>query len=99
MKDIRNAIKKAYEGTKIFYGRDVKGGFVFHDLRRTFNTNIRKAGFPESIIMKITGHSTREMFDRYNTIDMDDTRAEMEQLEIYFPNVDHSVDQMKESEK
>ena len=24
---------------------------------------------PESVIMEITGHSTREMFDRYNTVD------------------------------
>ena len=23
---------------------------------------------PDKLIMKITGHSTREMFDRYNTI-------------------------------
>ena len=99
MKDIRNAIKKACERAKILYGWDIKGGFVFHDLRNTFNTNMRKAGVPESIIMKITGHSTPEMFDRYNTIDMEDTRAAMEQLEVYFANVDHSVDQIKESEK
>ena len=26
----------------------------------------------ESVIMKITGHSTREMFDRYNSIDVTD---------------------------
>ena len=99
VKDIRNAIKKACEGAKILYGREIKGGFVFHDLRHTFNTNMRKAGVPESVIMKITGHSTREMFDRYNTIDRDDTRAAMAQLEGYLSNVDHSVDQIKESEK
>ncbi len=36
-----------------------------------FNTNMRKAGVEESAIMAITGHSTRQMFDRYNTIDDD----------------------------
>jgi hypothetical protein len=37
---------------------------------------MRKAGVEESVIMEITGHSTREMFDRYNMIDADDaTRA------------------------
>ena len=99
VKDIRNALKKACEGAKILYGRDIKGGFVFHDTRHTFNTNMRKAGVPESVIMKITGHSTREMFDRYNTIDRDDTRAAMVQLEGYFLSVDYTVDQNKESEK
>ena len=31
--------------------------------------------------MKITGHSTREMFDRYNTVDEDDTRKAVKQFE------------------
>jgi len=42
---------------------------------------MRKAGVAESVIMKITGHSTREMFDRYNTVDEDDTRKAVQQLE------------------
>jgi integrase len=54
------------------YGRKVKGGLTFHDLRHTFATDMRKAGVPEKLIMKITGHSTREMFDRYNTITPDE---------------------------
>ncbi|TYT75273.1 hypothetical protein FIM25_06105 [Desulfobotulus mexicanus] len=29
------------------------------------------AAIPESVIMKITGHSTMEMFNRYNTFDND----------------------------
>ena len=37
-----------------------------------FNTYMRKAGVAESVIMQITGHSTREMFDRYNRIDEED---------------------------
>jgi integrase len=65
---LRLACKKA----KIKYGRFEKGGFIFHDLRHTFNTNMRKAGVAESVIMKVTGHSTREMFDRYNTVDESD---------------------------
>ncbi len=46
--------------------------------------NMRKAGVPESVIMEITGHSTREMFDRYNTVDEEDTRKAIRQLEVYF---------------
>ena len=71
----------------------MKGGFIFHDLRHTFNTNIGKtAGFAESVgIMEITGHSTREMFDRYNTIDEDDTRKAVKKLEGYFANVTETL--------
>lgn len=81
--DIRRGLKDACEKSviKYGYGRSVKGGFIFHDLRHTFNTNMRKAGVAESVIMKITGHSTREMFDRYNTVDEDDTRKAVKQFE------------------
>jgi len=44
---------------------------------------MRKAGVAESVIMAITGHSTREMFDRYNTVDYDDTHEVIEQLQNY----------------
>jgi hypothetical protein len=30
---------------------------------------MRKSGVPESVIMKIMGHSTREMFLRYDSVD------------------------------
>jgi len=53
---------------------------------------MRKAGIQESVIMEITGHSTREMFDRYNTIDQEDTRKAMNSLESYFAKVDQVVD-------
>ena len=56
---------------------------------------MRKAGIQESVIMEITGHSTREMFDRYNTIDQEDTRKAMNSLESYFAKVDRCVDLTK----
>ena len=86
---IRDGLKKACKDAGIAYGRFVDGGFIFHDLRHTFNTNMRKAGVPESVIMEITGHSTREMFDRYNTVDEDDTRKAVDQLQEFFKSVDH----------
>jgi integrase len=78
--DLRTGIRKACKGAGIVYGRGEKDGFVMHDLRHTFNTNMRKAGVPESVIMKITGHSTRAMFDRYNTVDEGDLRQAIEQM-------------------
>jgi hypothetical protein len=45
--------------------------------------------------MKITGHRTREMFDRYNTIDADDTRKGIEIFEKHLATVDQTVDQVE----
>jgi integrase len=91
--DIRKGLTKACEKAGIPYGRYKKNGFVFHDLRHTFNTNMRKAGVPESVIMKITGHSTREMFDRYNTVDDTDANDATTKLEVFLASVDQNVDQ------
>ena len=90
---IRTGLRKACQAAGIVYGRFEEGGFIFHDLRHTFNTNMRKAGVAESVIMAITGHSTREMFDRYNRIDDDDTKVAVTQLESYLGNVTQTVTQ------
>jgi integrase len=95
--DIRTSLRNACKKAGIEYGRFVKGGFIFHDLRHTFNTNMRKAGVSESVIMEITGHSTREMFDRYNTIDEDDSRKAVEQMTTFLQSVDQTVDQVQKN--
>lgn len=83
IKDIRGALRKACEKAGVPYGRGVVNGFIFHDTRHSFNTHMRKAGVPESVIMRITGHSTREMFDRYNTIDSGDIAEAVNRLEDF----------------
>lgn len=75
LSNIREGFKAGMKRAGIPYGRNVQGGLTFHDLRHTFNTDMRRAGVPEKLIMQITGHSTREMFDRYNTITADDRVA------------------------
>jgi integrase len=55
--------------------------FRFHDLRHTFNTNMRKAGVDKSVIMKITGHKTPSMFYRYNTVDLADAKEAYQKLD------------------
>ena len=94
IKDFRTALRRACHDAEIPYGRAVKNGFVFHDTRHCFNTNMRKSGVPESVIMKITGHSTREMFLRYDTVDSNDTRKAVAQMEGFLKSVDQNVDQV-----
>jgi len=93
IKNIKRTLIRACDKAGEKYGRFEKGGFIFHDLRHTFNTNMRKAGVSESVIMAITGHSTREMFDRYNTVDGKDTQNAIEKLQSFLSNVDQVVDQ------
>ena len=77
--DIRKGFARACEKAGIPQGLD--GGIIFHDLRRAFVTNARRAGVPESVVMKMSGHKTREIFDRYNVIDDTDVRSAVSVIE------------------
>ncbi len=93
LKCIRRSLKYACGKAGIPYGRFVQDGFVFHDTRHSFNTHMRKAGVQESVIMEITGHSTREMFDRYNTVDLEDGREAVRSLEAFIASRSAIIDQ------
>jgi integrase len=54
---------------------------LFHDLRRTAARNLRTAGVPEEIIMRIAGWKTSNVFRRYAIVDKTDIRAALQQLE------------------
>lgn len=74
IRDLRTGLKAACDKGGIVYGRFKKDGFVFHDLRHTFDTRLRRAGVDQIVRMAITGHESPEMDRRYNTVDIEDKR-------------------------
>jgi integrase len=70
---IRDLLVDACKSAKV-------GPYRLHDLRHTFNTNMRRAGVDQVAIMKLTGHKTIEMFLRYSHIDQEQSESAMEKL-------------------
>jgi integrase len=67
IKDMRGAWKNAGKEAAV-------ENLLFHDLRRTAVRDMTCQGIHDSVAMKITGHKTRAVFERYNIVSREDLK-------------------------
>ena len=75
----RTKMEPKEEGGFVWYSYK---GLLVHDLRRSAVRNLRKAGNDQTVIMKISGHATAEVFRRYNIVATDDVTDAMRKLDL-----------------
>ena len=55
-------------------------GLLIHDLRRSAVRNMEQAGVPRSVAMKLTGHKTENIYQRYAIVSDSDLHEAAQRL-------------------
>lgn len=66
-------------------------GMIPHDLRRTAVRNLERAGVPRSVAMKLTGHKTESVYNRYAIVAEQDLREGVAKLAALNPGGSRTV--------
>jgi integrase len=59
----------------------IKSALIFHDLRRSAVRNLVAAGVDQAVAMRVTGHQTISVFQRYRIVSEDDVRMPLERTQ------------------
>jgi len=88
--DFRHAWNKACRDAGLGFGyrislkyvekweSELNPGPTIRDFRRTAFHNLVRSDMYKNVAMKITGHKTRSVFDRYDIVTMDDLKNAVE---------------------